>query len=107
MKTLTVPSSGKCGNTVSYVGRFGQCQRALVIPRNHRTPARQYMRSAFGSLSQIWSRRLTEAQRVAWNFAGPKVPSTKRLGQSGPLTGQQHHQGINSARARITIPAVQ
>ena len=45
------------------------------------------------------SKVLTEAQREAWCEAGPKVQSAKRLCQSGPLTGQQHFQGINSARA--------
>ena len=59
------------------------------------------MRRAFGSYAGAWSRLLTQAQREAWNVAGPKVQSAKRLGQSGPLTGQQHFQGINSARACI------
>ena len=36
-------------------------------------------------------------------MAGPKVQSHKRLGQSGPLSGQQHFQGINSARACIGL----
>jgi hypothetical protein len=46
---------------------------------------------------------LTQAQRDAWDAAGPKVQSAKRLGSSGPLTGQQHFQGINSARARLGL----
>ena len=33
--------------------------------------------------------------------AGPKVQSRPRLGQSGPLTGEMHFAGINSARAGI------
>jgi hypothetical protein len=43
---------------------------------------------------------LSEEQRVAWNVAGPKVQSKTRLG-SGPLSGQQLFQGLNSARACI------
>jgi hypothetical protein len=101
MKTLDIPKSGKCGNIVVYPGRYGQCQRQLVIPTNPQTPARQFMRGSFGNLARAWGRQLTEAQREAWNVAGPKVQSAKRLGQSGPLTGQQHFQGINSARARV------
>jgi hypothetical protein len=101
MKTLDIPKSGKCGNIVVYPGRYGQCQRQLVIPANPQTSARQFMRGSFGNLARAWGRRLTEAQRGAWNVAGPKVQSAKRLGQSGPLTGQQHFQGINSARARV------
>ena len=101
MKTLDIPKSGKCGNIVAYPGRYGQCQRQLVVPANPQTPARDHMRGAFGSFARAWGRLLTEAQREAWNVAGPKVQSAARLGQSGPLTGQQHFQGINSARARI------
>ena len=43
---------------------------------------------------------LTQAQREVWNVAGPEVQSKKRL-TSGPLTGQQLFQGLNSARWRI------
>jgi hypothetical protein len=100
MKVLTIPSSGKVGRVVSYQSRFGSCQRILVAPRNVRTPARQHMRGAFGSFARAWSRVLTQAQRDAWNVAGPKVQSKTRLG-SGPLTGQQLFQGLNSARACI------
>ncbi|MCX6916058.1 MAG: hypothetical protein NT167_23945, partial [Verrucomicrobia bacterium] len=46
---------------------------------------------------------LTEAQREAWCEAGSKVQSAKCLGKSGPLTGQQRFQGINSARARLGL----
>ncbi len=61
------------------------------------------MRGSFGRLSRAWSGLLTEAQRQAWCDAGPKVQSAKRLTKSGPLTGQQHFQGINSARARLGL----
>jgi hypothetical protein len=59
------------------------------------------MRSALGSLSNAWGATLTQAQREAWNAKAPEVQSHKRLGQSGPLTGQMHFVGINSARACI------
>jgi hypothetical protein len=52
------------------------------------------MRGAFSRLSRAWGGLLTEAQRDAWCEAGPQVQSAKRLGKSGPLTGQQHFQGI-------------
>jgi hypothetical protein len=103
MKILSEPSSGKRGIIVAFISRFGQCQRALVSPKNTWSPARDHMRGAFGRLARAWSGLLTEAQRVAWCEAGPKVQSAGRLGTSGPLTGQQHFQGINSARARIGL----
>src|ERR1035441_4640155 len=100
MKTLDIPKSGKCGLIVAYKSRFGSCQRAWVAPSNTQTYARQHMRRAFGSFAPAWGRVLTEAQRKAWNVAGPEVQSAARLG-SGPLTGQQLFQGLNSARACI------
>ena len=81
------------GNTPPPVG--------LLALLRARTPARDHKRGAFGNLARVWGRTLTEAQRQAWKAAGLKVQSAKRLGQSGPLTGEQHFQGINSARAQI------
>jgi len=103
MKVLSEPSSGKRGNIVAFISRYGQCQRQLVTPKNTWSPAREHMRGSFGRLSRAWSGLLTEAQRQAWCDAGPKVQSAKRLTKSGPLTGQQHFQGINSARARLGL----
>jgi hypothetical protein len=100
MKVLSIPSSGKIGQAVAYRSRFGNCQRQYVIPANPRSPAQQHMRKGFGSFAPAWSRVLTQTQREAWNVAGPKVQSKTRLG-SGPLTGQQLFQGLNSARFRI------
>jgi hypothetical protein len=103
MKVLDIPSSGKRGIVVAYQSRYGLCHRALVVPANTQTPAREHMRRAFGDFARAWSRVLTQAQRDRWDEAGPKVNSATRLG-SGPLTGQQHFQGINSARACIGLP---
>ncbi|MGO8929222.1 MAG: hypothetical protein ACLQU3_20340 [Limisphaerales bacterium] len=103
MKVLDVPSSGKRGTVVAYRSRFGLCHRALVVPANTQTAARQHMRRAFGNFARAWGGVLTQAQRDRWDEAGPKVQSGPRLG-SGPLTGQQHFLGINSARACIGLP---
>jgi hypothetical protein len=103
MKVLDIPSSGKRGTIVAYLSPFGLCHRALIVPANTQTPARQHMRRAFGNFARAWSRVLTQAQRDRWNAAGPKVRSAKRL-ESGPLTGQLHFQGINSARSCIGLP---
>ena len=103
MKILSEPRSGKISNRVAFISPFGQCERELVIPANTWSPARDVMRGAFGRLARAWSGLLTEAQRDAWCEAGPKVQSAKRLGKSGPLTGQLLFQGINSARARLGL----
>src|ERR1035437_2987621 len=101
VKVLDIPKSGRCGLTVAYQSRYGNCQRAWVLPDNPRTPAQRGRRKSFGHVAGAWSRVLTQLQREAWNVAGPKVQSKTRLGQSGKLTGQQFFQGICSARACI------
>jgi len=87
MKVLTVPSSGKRAQIVSYRGRYGQVERAYVIPRNTQTPARRHMRYWFGYWSRVWHTVLTEAQRRAWIAAAASVETRPRCGQSGKRTG--------------------
>jgi hypothetical protein len=67
------------------------------------TPAREHMRTIFGNSSRLWSGLLTEEQRNRWCAAGPKVMSHPRLGQRGPLTGQQFWQSINSVRGCVGL----
>src|SRR5208282_5497699 len=59
------------------------------------------MRRAFGAIAKAWRERLTEEQRQAWVASAARVKSHPRLWQSGPLFGEMHFEGINSARARI------
>jgi hypothetical protein len=104
MKILDIPKSGKCGQVVAFQSRFGLCLRELVIPRNTITPARQFMRGAFGHHSQAYSRKLSDEQRDRWALAGAQVMSDPRLGQNGPLTCQQLYTSINSVRSRVGLP---
>jgi hypothetical protein len=103
MKVVSEPSSGKIGDRVAYVSRYGQCQRELVTPKNTRSPARDHMRSSFGRLARAWGGLLSDAQRDAWCEAGSKVQSATRFGRSGSLTGQQLFQAINSVRACLGL----
>ena len=103
MKILDTPRSGKCGNAVAFQSRYGLCLRTYLVPRNTLTPAREHMRTVFGSASRMWSGKLTEEQRDRWNAAGPNVMSYPRLGQKGPLTGQQFWQAINSVRGCVGL----
>ena len=105
MKILDTPRSGKCGRVVAFQSRTGLCLRDLVIPRNERTLPRQFMRGAFGHHSQDYSRKLDDDQRSRWIFAGAQVMSNPRLGQNGPLTGQQLYTSINSVRSRVNLSA--
>jgi len=105
MRILDVPQSGKRGQSVAFQSRFGLCLRGYVVPKNNRTPACDHMRRVFGGNSRMWSAALTEAQRNRWCAAGGKVMSHPRLGQKGPLTGQQFWQAINSVRGCVGLPA--
>jgi hypothetical protein len=62
------------------------------------------MRGAFGHHSQSFSRKLSQEQQDRWIYAGAQVMSDPRLGQSGPLTGQQFYTSINSVRSRVDAP---
>lgn len=104
MKILDIPQSGKRGQVVAFQSRFGLCLRQLVIPKNTITPARERMRGFFGSRSRMWSGTLSEAQRDRWTYAGSQVMSHPRLGQKGPLSGQQFWQSVSSIRALVGLP---
>ena len=96
------PVSGRAGRYVYYWAYGHLCWRAYVIPKDPRTAVQQRSRAAFAAASTAWSERqpLTEEQRVAWYAEAAKIKSAPRLGQSGPLTAQQHFVGRNSLKER-------
>ena len=104
MKILDTPRTGALGQTVAFQSRFGLCLRERVCPRNNRTPACEFMRGAFGHHSRVYSHKLSAEQLDRWRLAGAQVMSDPRLGQSGPLTGQQLYTSINSVRSRVDLP---
>jgi hypothetical protein len=103
MKThiLDCPKSGRSGDVVFFMIRNRQRERAYVIPKTVRNAATKRARTVFGALSKAYSTLLTAEQQAAWSVAAAKVLSRPRLGQCGPLTGQEHFVEINSSRARI------
>ena len=94
--------SGRCGDWVWYFRGSKQCRRRYTCPKDPRAPAQLRCRARFGAASRKYSRSLTEEQRIACITAGAKVRSRPRLGQSGPLTGQQYciHEESAQAKAR-------
>jgi len=103
MKILDIPKSGKCGRVVAFQSRFGLCLREWVMPRNTITAARQRRRAEFGSNSRRWGGALSQEQRDRWCAAGAEVMSHSRLGQRGPLTGQQFWQSVSSVRSVVGL----
>jgi hypothetical protein len=87
----TTIRSGRCGDWVFYLLPGGkQCRRRWVRPKDPRTPAQVQHRTRLAAASRRYSSGLSEQERDARITAGAKVRSRKRLGQSGPLTGQQY-----------------
>jgi hypothetical protein len=100
MKILDIPQSGRRGLYVSQRGRYGQISRAFVVPSNPRTASQTSVRAILTRVTMRW-RALQEAQRAAWTAAGSMINSASRLGQSGPLTGQQLFNKINCTLAQF------
>jgi hypothetical protein len=92
--------SGRSGPFVYYMVKRKQCWRRYSVPKDPRTHAQRRSRAAFRVASRTWSQAgsLTGKQRDAWRADGAKRQSRSRLGQSGPLTGQQNYIGRNATR---------
>jgi hypothetical protein len=82
--------SGRCGDWIWWVLHGKQIRRPYFYPRDPRSPAQLRSRARFSAASGKYSDYLTEKQRNACITAGAKRRSRPRLGQSGPLTGQQY-----------------
>lgn len=89
---------------MAFPSRYGQCLREWLSPKNTWSPARQRVRADFGHNSQMWSATLTEEQQDRWNAAGPQVHTHPRLGDYGPMTGQQFWQSISTVRSVVGLP---
>ena len=82
--------SGWCGDWVWYMRGRKQCRRRYARPRDPETLEQMRSRGRFGAASGNYSKWLTDEQHEACIAAGAKIRSRTRLGQSGPLTGQQY-----------------
>ena len=82
--------SGRCGDWIWFVRHGKQIRRRYLSPRDPRTPAQLRSRSRLSAAAKQYSYSLTEKRRDACIAAGAKLRSRPRLGQFGPLTGQQY-----------------
>ena len=108
----TTLRNGRCGDWVYYLLPGNkQCRRRWVRPKDPRTPAQRQNRARLATASRKYSTVLTEPARDACIAAGAKRQSRRRMGQSGPLTGQQylvHKAYVKTAAAKVQntrIPA--
>jgi hypothetical protein len=81
--------SGRCGDWVFYLLHGKQFRHLYTKPRDPRTPGQRNCRARLGDASRKYSEALTDEQHAACIAAGARRWSRPRLGQSGPLTGQQ------------------
>ena len=108
MKTLSPPQSGRVGNVVYVLSRYGQLVRQFVPPRNPQTPRQQANRQAFAAVASRW-RTLVPDQRTAWALAAANCYTCGRRGPRVPLNGYNYYVKINAARAakglgRLDLP---
>jgi hypothetical protein len=95
--------SGWCGDWIWYMRGSKQCRRRYARPKDPRTVAQLLNRGRFRTASKRYHRVLTDEQRDACIAAGAKVRSRPRLGQSGPLTGQQYWIRRDATRANTEV----
>jgi hypothetical protein len=95
--------SGRCGDWVWYIRGGKQCRRRYAWPKDPRTVAQLLSRGRFRAASKRYNRVLTDEQQDACIAAGAKVRSRPRLGQSGPLTGQQYWVRRDAAQENAAV----
>ena len=83
------PKSGRWLHGVYYMRGSTQCWRRYVAPKTSRTRFQAQARSAMALVVKAWQSLLTDEQRAAWKTAGRHEKSKPRLGQSGPLLGEE------------------
>ena len=97
--------SGWCGDWIWYMRGKTQCRRRYARPKDPESLLQMRARARFGAASKRYSQSLTDGQQDACISAGAKVRSRPRLGQSGPLTGQQYWVSKDYARLKLQSKA--
>ena len=95
--------SGKCGNTIFQMARYGQISYKYFIPKNPRTAAQLFVRHSFGTVAASW-RLLDESQRLAWCRRGKSKKTRRRLGKRWPLPGYNYYMRVNVVLANRGQP---
>lgn len=101
-KKASAPQTGRVGNIVNVITRYGQVEREFAPPRNPQTAEQQNVRGNFGLVSARW-RALTPEQRAAWRIAAADSYTINRLGRQVALNGYNYFVRINSARVDIGL----
>jgi len=103
MKRESIPKSGRVGDTVYYIGRYGPVAREHVDPKNPRTQQQQDHRDNVRVVSARW-RTLTPQQRAAWCLATASTCFVAETGQRARLNGYNFFVSLNTRRADLGLP---
>jgi hypothetical protein len=101
-KIVSEPRSGRIGNVVYALTRYGQVAKAFVPPRNPRTSEQQAVRGKFAYVTGRW-RILTPEQRAAWRIASADSYTIARLGREVALNPYCYFCRINFCRSDLGL----
>jgi hypothetical protein len=101
MKIRGIPMSGRSGPVVYCHRRGTQYVRRHVLTKDLKTAAQRRVREIMEAVSKGFGGWLTQPERDAWELAAKEINSRPRLGQSGPLTGQELFEKLNFPRSLI------
>lgn len=98
LPTMASAMSGSLRGLTASHNKGGAYFRGRTIPVNPGSSSQMMVRGAFGSLSQIWSSTLTQAQRNSWDDYAAAVSWVDALGQTIQLSGINHFVRANTPR---------
>ena len=102
MKTIDVPSSGACGETIASRNHYGPYVRRRARGAKRRTKrtttAQRRTRAEQRAVAKALD-ALTDERIRAWVIAAEEVMSKPRLGKRWPLTWQAYFHKANNPRA--------
>ena len=98
-------ASGSLGAMTAARNKGGQYMRNRSLVTNPNTARQQIIRTALGTLSQLWN-TLTQVERDAWAVYASNVPRTNPLGDSTFISGQNWFLGNNTARIQLGLTPV-
>ncbi len=101
-KMISPPQSGRVGDRVFVVTRFGQVVKRYTCPRNPKSPLQQNNRRNFAKVSTTW-RALDPAKRIAWCIAAADSYTTSRAGLRVALNGYNYFVRVNASRAHLGL----
>ena len=95
--------SGKCGNRVYQMARYGQISYNYFVPRDPKTVLQCFVRHSFGIVAASW-RLLSEEQRLAWCRCAKSKQTRRRLGKRYPMRGYYYYMRVNVVLANRGQP---